>query len=91
MADYFSKQTKEDSKNVVDDEAVKGSLPEEQYQKVLYINWLLLLRLCKFKVFAVSKTCLILFLFLAEKGVFSSGYQWRWDNYVGWIAHFIDI
>ena len=34
MADFFSKPSKDGDKNVEDDEAAKGTLPDEQYNKV---------------------------------------------------------
>ena len=34
MADFFSKPSNDGDKNVEDDEAAKGTLPDEQYNKV---------------------------------------------------------
>ena len=34
MADYFSKPSNDGDKTVEDDEAAKGTMPDEQYHKV---------------------------------------------------------
>ena len=40
MADYFSKPSNDGNKTVEDDEAAKGTMPDEQYHKVWKVYWL---------------------------------------------------
>ena len=40
MADYFSKPSNDGDKTVEDDEAAKGTMPDEQYHKVWNVHWL---------------------------------------------------
>ena len=40
MADYFSKPSNDGDKTVEDDEAAKGTMPDEQYHKVWKEYWL---------------------------------------------------